>query len=193
MADAEVSELPLVMETTRYGHPRAAAIVGTHKAIAPMDYDFMGIQQTPEGPQRRAAASWRRRLEVFDVARDPFEQSLLRIDNENDAVVFLRDWQERTWRGLQLAIRPQEKSWRVRLNFPPGATWFDEAWMADGEQTLRLEIEDDRLDLGGFPPGRTYLIGLPMWSEAQILTLEGLVGRAVLLAGAEELPIGPVN
>jgi hypothetical protein len=116
----------------------------------------------------------------------------LAIDVENDAVVFLRDWQERTWRGLQLAVRPQ-LGWRVRLNFPPGTTWFDEAWMEDGVQTLRLEIKDDRLDLGGFLPGRTYLIGLPMFigPEPQFLTLEGLAGRAVFLAGAEERSIGP--
>jgi hypothetical protein len=117
----------------------------------------------------------------------------LRIEDESEAVVFLRDWQERTWRGLQLAVRPLEKGWRIRLNFPPGATWFDEAWMDDGEQTLRLEIKDGRLNLGGFPPGRTYRIGLPMFlgSEDQVLTLEGLEGRAVFLVGTDERPIGP--
>jgi len=191
-AGAEPPRLPLVIETTRYGHPRAAVIVGTSKAIAAMDYDFMGIQQTSDGPRQHAAASWRRRLELYDVAQDPLEQRPLKIDPQDAAVVFLNDWQERTWQGLQLAVRPSA-GWRIRLSFPPGSTWFDEAWMEDGTRTLRLTINDDRLELGGFPPGRTYRIGLPMFidSEEPILILEGLAGRAVLLAGGEQFSLEP--
>jgi len=189
--EREPSELPVVIETTRYGHPRAAVIVGNDKAIAPMDYDFMGIQQTPDGPRRRAAASWRRSLELFDVARDPGERSASRIDPENAAIVLLRDWQERAWRGLQIAFRP-EQGWRVRLSFPPGTTWFDEAWMEDGTQTLRIDIQDNQLELGGFPPGKTYRVGLPLFIEPEghVLTLEGLAGQAVFLVGAEERTVG---
>jgi hypothetical protein len=187
----EPPQLPVVIETTRYGHPRAAAIVGEHKAIAPMDYDFMGIQQTPQGPQRRAAASWRRKLELFDLLQDPLERTGLQVDAQDQAVLFLQDWQERTWRGVQIAVRPSP-GWRLRLTFPSGSIPFDEAWMDDGFQTLRLTLDDGRLELGGFPPGRTYRIGLPVSIDPEdpVLILEGIAGQAVLLAGGEELALG---
>ncbi len=180
---------PLVIETTRYGHPRAAAIVGRHKAIGPMDYDFMGIQQTDEGPRQRAAATWRRRLELYDVESDPYDRSPLPLDTAADAIAFLRNWQERTWRGVQLAVRPTA-GWRIRLRFPSGTTWFDEPWMENGVQTLRLDAGDHVLELGGFPPGRTYRIGLPIYlADGAVLTLEGLAGDVVLLAGERELSL----
>ncbi|NIM01582.1 MAG: hypothetical protein GTN89_12205, partial [Acidobacteria bacterium] len=97
----------------------------------------------------------------------------------------LEDWQERSWRGVQLVVNPTA-GWRVRLRFPTGTEWFDEPWMADGTHALRLEVIDDAIELGGFPPGRTYRIGLPLYlNESSTLTLEGLAGRATVVAGTE--------
>jgi len=185
-----VPELPVIVETTRYGHPRVAVIVDDHKAIAPMDYDFVGQLFTPQGPKSVPAATWRRGLELYDLTSDPMEQAPLPRDETLPALILLREWLANTWRGLQLEIRPAGE-WAATLEFPSDTVWLDEAWIDDGARSRRLEPADNRLTLSGLKAGGTYRVGLPIEIETgrQYLKVTALRGSATYTVGRQSIEL----
>lgn len=167
---AEAS-LPVIMETTRWGPSRSAAIVFPHKALSPARYHWLRHTEVEGQARREAVAEWRHAALLFDLRQDPKELRPLPWDANNPAAQALLRWQEESWRGLLLELRTSE-AFRARLRWNPELPWRDEVRQEVGIEAHEANlVGTGELLLRGAPDQMTTRIHLPI-EPALILPLE---------------------
>ena len=159
--DRPDAERPVMIETTRWGPPRSAVLLGGWKAISPARYHWLSHKRRDGEVVREPVAFFEREAALYNIAVDPGEVAPLLWNPQAPAVRELDAWQERTWRGLRIEMRLEGRL-EGRIRLVGGIIWRDQPRLDDGIRTLPVPIDGSRITLTDLPRGRPLHLNLPV-------------------------------
>jgi arylsulfatase A-like enzyme len=184
-AEPPAEPLPVIVESSRWGPERAALSIGGRKAISPMIYRWWFRQPGRGGGWTEP---WVKGLELYDVDSDPAETRRLPPDPEDPALRGLREWRERTWRGVRLSLH-LDPAWEGELRLDPAVPWTDEPRLEDRDRSYPVAREAGRVTLAGLP-GRPLSLLLPLDpGRAGTMELRSVSGSLSVFDGQRWNPV----
>lgn len=173
---ARVTPQPVIIETSRWGPLRAAALWKGQRAYTADEYVWLGHRKVDGKVVRTPVGTWSHPARIFDVRSDPHESTPLPYDPTNDAARALEFWRERFWRGVHLEIRSPAKV-TVELSLSDPVHWFDEPRVEASDKLLEAPHDDRGVGPFPIPPDEPTQVWLPIdHDDTRALTIKILQG-----------------